>query len=189
MLRGSTNSDRGKTMMRLALIAVCAVILATPGSAQSLTERSGFNALFGVSPSTQDFVNEVGMNELLKMEFSTLAEERGSSKTKEFAARLLKDHRETSAQLKALVKSGMVKVSFPAALDSTRQEKLDKLKSLDGAAFDKVFEEMQVSIHNDTISLFERYGNGGDHRDLKLFAFKHLPHLQEHWRLARDLKN
>lgn len=176
-------------MMRLALIAVCAVILATPGSAQSLTERSGLNALFGVSASTQDFVNEVGLNELLEMELSKLAEEKGGIKTKEFAARLLKDHRETFAQLKALVKSGMVKVSLPAALDNTRQGKLHKLKSLDGAAFDKAFEDIQISIHNDTISLFERYGNGGDHRDLKVFAFKHLPHLQEHWRLARDLKH
>jgi len=129
------------------------------------------------------------MNELLEIELSKLAEERGGVKTKQFASKLLKDHKETSAQLAALVKGGMVKVSFPTVLDSNRQIKLDKLKSLSGADFDKAFEEMQVSIHNDTISLFERYGNGGDHRDLKLFAFKHLPHLQEHWRLARDLKN
>jgi putative membrane protein len=86
------------------------------------------------------------------------------------------------------VRSGSVKVSIPAALDSVRLEKLDKIKRLSGADFDKAFEEIQASIHNDAVSLFERYGAGGDHPDLKVFAFKHLPDLREHWRLARDLK-
>ena len=175
-------------MIRLALYAVCSLIAAAPASAQSASERLGINSILGISPSTQDFVNEVAMNEMLEIELSKLAEERGNAKTKEFAATILKDHRETSAHLKALVQSGRVRVSIPAALDSARLAKLDKIKSLNGADFDKAFEDIQASIHNDAVSLFERYGNGGDHPDLKVFAFKHLPHLREHWRLARDLK-
>ncbi len=125
---------------------------------------------------------------MLEIEMSKLAEEKGDAKTKEFAAKMLRDHKGTSGQLKALVQNGQVRVSLPGALDMARQAKLDKLNSLQGMEFDRAFEEMQVNIHNDSVSLFERYGNGGDHRDLKVFAFKHLPHLQEHWRLARELK-
>lgn len=175
-------------MIRLAFCVACSLVLFTPATAQSVSERFGINAVLGISPSTQDFVNEVALNEMFETEMSKLAEERGEARTKEFAARMLKDHRETSGQLKALVQSGHVRVSFPGALDTVRQAKLDKLKSLQGAEFDRLFEEMQISIHNDSVSLFERYGSGGDHPDLKVFAFRHLPHLQEHWRLARDLK-
>ena len=175
-------------MIRLAFYIVCSLILVAPATAQSVSERLGINAVLGVSPSTQDFVHEVALNEILETEMSKLAEERGEARTKEFAARMLKDHRETSGHLKALVLSGQVRVSFPAALDNVRQAKLDKLKSLEGAEFDRLFEEMQISIHNDSVSLFERYGSGGNHPDLKMFAFRRLPHLQEHWRLARDLK-
>ena len=176
-------------MVRYALYTACSLLFTAPASAQSLLERSGLNSVLGVSPSTQDFVNEVALNEMLEIELSKLAEERGDTRTKEFATKMLKEHAGSSAQLKALVRNGQVRVSFPARLDAARQVKLDKLKNLQGTEFETAFEDVQVSIHNDMVSLFERYGSGGDHRDLKIFAYKYLPHLQEHWRLARDLKN
>jgi putative membrane protein len=175
-------------MIRLALYAACSLIVAAPAFAQSASEKLGINSALGISPSTQDFANEVAMNEMLEIELSKLAEERGNAKTKEFAAKILKDHREASAHLKGLVQSGSVKVSIPTVLDNIRLEKLDKIKKLNGADFDKAFEDIQASIHNDAVSIFERYGAGGDHPDLKVFAFKHLPDLREHWRLARDQK-
>ncbi|MBI3434527.1 MAG: DUF4142 domain-containing protein [Proteobacteria bacterium] len=175
-------------MIRLALYVACTLVVAAPACAQSVSERWGINATLGISPSTQDFVNEVALNEMLEVELSKLAEERAGAKIKEFAARMVKDHKETSRQLKALIRNGQVSVSFPDILDAARQATLDRLKGLQSGEFDKAFEALQISIHNDAVSLFERYGNGGDHRDLKVFAFKHLPHLQEHWRLARDLK-
>jgi putative membrane protein len=178
----------GGAMNWLALYATCLLLVASPVSAQSLSEKLGVNSFLGVSPSTQDFVNEVAMNDMLETELSKLAEERGGAKTKEFAAKMLKEHRGISSQLKSLVRSGQVKVTFPAILDNVRQAKLDQIKGMSGIGFDKAFEGLQVSIHNDTVSLFERYGGGGSHPDLKLFAFKHLPSLIEHWNEARDLK-
>jgi len=172
----------------LALYVTCLLLVAAPAAAQSISEKLGVNSFLGVSPSTQDFVNEVAMNEMLETELSKLAEERGGAKTKQFAAKMLREHSGISSQLKSLVRSGQVKVIFPATLDDARQAKLDTLKSMSGVGFDKAFEDLQVSIHNDTVSLFERYGGGGSHPDLKLFAFKYLPSLIEHWRLARDLK-
>jgi putative membrane protein len=46
---------------------------------------------------------------------------------------------------------------------------------------------MQVSAHKDAVSLFERYSKDGDNADLKAFAGKYLPHLQEHLKMAQDL--
>jgi putative membrane protein len=175
-------------MIRHVLYTACLLIAVTPASAQSVPERLGINSFFGISPSTQDFVNEVALNEMLEIELSILAQQKGDAKTKEFAAIIRRDHSATSAHLKALVQSGKVRVSFPAALDRARLAKLEKIKGLNGAEFDKAFEDLQVSIHHDAVSLFERYGRGGGHPDLKVFAFEHLPHLREHWRLARDLK-
>ena len=47
---------------------------------------------------------------------------------------------------------------------------------------------MQVSAHKDAVSLFERYGKDGDNPDLKSFAGKTLPKLQEHLKMAQDLE-
>jgi putative membrane protein len=118
------------------------------------------------------------------MEISKLAVDRGSGSTREFAEKMLNDHRVTSSQLKALVESGNVRVSFPAGLNATYQAKLDSLKGLRGADFENEFEKTQVNLHEEVVSLFERYGSGGSHPDLRIFAYRHLPHILEHWRLA-----
>ena len=47
---------------------------------------------------------------------------------------------------------------------------------------------MQVSAHKDAVSLFERYGKGGDNAELKTFANETLPTLKEHLKMAQDLE-
>ena len=73
-------------------------------------------------------------------------------------------------------------------MDKAHQSKLDKLSGLSGADFTKEYESMQVSAHKDAVSLFERYSKSGDNTDLKAFAAKTLPHLQEHLKMAQALK-
>lgn len=174
--------------MRYLLAIALVLSLGIPVHAQSLSERTGLNWLLGISPSTEDFIREVVLGELFETELSKAAESKGNAKTKAFAAAMLKEHRQTSAQLRALIQSGRVKVSYPIALDTTRADQLAKLQSLSGAEFDEEFEKLQAEIHEHAISLFERYGSGGDHPDLKIFAYRHLPHLQEHWRQVRESK-
>lgn len=175
-------------MGRVFVLLCWALLMSTPAPAQSLSERWGLNSLLGISPSAQDFVNQVALNEMLELELSRLAKQRGGEKIGKFAATMLEGHKQTSSQMKALVRGGSVKVSYPALLDRTRQEALDRIGALNGPDFDREFENIQIQIHESTVSLFERYGGDGDHPDLKSFAIRHLPHLQEHWRLARDLK-
>src|SRR5207248_11415535 len=104
-------------------------------------------------------------------------------------SQLITDHQKTTEELKALVNAGKVKAMLPTAMDSSHQSKLDKLKGLSGADFDKTFDDMQQSAHKDATSLFERYAKGGENADLKAFASKHLPTLQHHLKMAEDLRS
>ena len=170
------------------MITACSVMIVGGANAQSFFERVGFNSFFGISPSTQDFVTQIVHAEVFQIEISKLAHQRGRGATRQFADKMLEEHRVTSSQLKALVDSGSVRVTLPATLSSTYQSKLDKLKTLRDVDFEKGFEQAQVELHTEIISLFERYGSGGSHPDLKIFAYRHLQHILEHWRLARALK-
>ncbi len=174
-------------MRKLLLAVILLAILPSVSRAQSWFERAGINDFFGVTPSTQDFVNQVVLVEMFEVELARLANERGGEKTKAFAEQLLKDHRETAGHMKGLVQTGRVKVSLPTALGATELKTLSRLKTATSLEFDKEFEALQSSLHKQSISLFERYGSGGDHPDLKAFAYRHLPHLREHWRLAQSL--
>jgi putative membrane protein len=100
---------------------------------------------------------------------------------------MIKDHTETSNELKAI--AAKIKVDVPTALDRSHQSKLDKLKSLNGADFDKQYDADQLAAHKDAVSLFDRYAKGGDNADVKAFAKKTLPHLQEHLTMAQGLQN
>ena len=185
-------------MRRMALAATACLILAGPALAQSTTESvkdaaksagetTGVNSLIGVSPTTQDFVKEVANSDMFELQSSRLAESQGDDKTKTFAKKMIKDHEATSQELKAMLKGGKVKADLPSDLDSTHRSKLDKLKELKGADFDKQYDSDQVTAHKNAVDLFKRYADGGENADLKAWAAKTLPHLQEHLKLAEDL--
>jgi putative membrane protein len=52
---------------------------------------------------------------------------------------MVTDHSKTNSQLKELIASRKVKAVLPSEKDSSHRAKLDKLKGLSGAAFDKQY--------------------------------------------------
>jgi putative membrane protein len=175
--------------MRNVIVGGAALILlAMPAYSQSIAEKSGVNSTLGVTPTTQDFVTMAANSDMLEIQSSQLASQRSDSKDKAFAEHMIKDHTKTSNEMKSLVDSGKVKVNLPTKMDSAHEAKLDKLKKLDGKDFSKQYEDMQVSAHKDAVSLFERYGKGGDNAELKTFANETLPKLQEHLKMAQELE-
>jgi putative membrane protein len=175
-------------MMKRSMIAFGCLLLAGPALAQSVGEKTGVNSTLGIAPTTADFVMEVAISDMFEIQSNTLAQDKGNAPEKSFAAQMVTDHTKTSTELKGLVSSGKVKAEVPAALDSSHQSKLDKLKDETGKDFSSDFDSMQVSAHKDAISLFERYAKGGDNADLKNWAGKTLLALKHHLEMAENLK-
>lgn len=153
--------------------------------AQSVGEKSGVNSTLGLAPKALDFVKMVAISDMFEIESSKLAQQRADATSKTFAARMVKDHTATSTELKSI--AFKVKLDVPTGMDTAHQTKFDKLKSLQGADFDKEYDSIQVDAHRDAVDLFERFAKSGDNKELQSFAEKHLPHLREHLRMARDL--
>jgi putative membrane protein len=174
--------------MKLLILASSIVFFASAAFAQSVPEKAGVNSALGIAPKTQDFVTLAAQSDMLEIESSKLALTKAdSAKTKQFADKMIKDHTATSTELKSLVAGGKVAASLPPTLDKAHQEKLDKLNKLTGRDFTNEYDNMQVAAHKDAVSLFERYSKEGDNAELKAFAAKHLPHLQEHLKMAQAL--
>jgi putative membrane protein len=111
------------------------------GGRQSLGEKTGVNSLIGKSPSTQDFVSEAAISDMLEIQSSQLAVDKASDRaTKDFANQMITDHGKTSSEMKSMVGAGTVKASLPTALDGSHQSMLDKLKSLNGDDFTKQYD-------------------------------------------------
>jgi putative membrane protein len=170
--------------MRRILIVLAIAGLSSGAFAQSITEQAA--TALGMTPSTKSFIENAAISDMFEIEAGKLAQQKADQQSKAFAGRMVKDHSEVSAELKAIAAKAGVEV--PAVLHSSHQSKLDKLKSLSGADFDKQYDADQLAGHKDAVSMFERYAKGGENAELKAFAAKHLPRLQEHLRMAEGMQ-
>src|SRR3954462_6947708 len=113
-------------MKKILLASVAVLLAAGPAFGQSIPEKTGVNQALGIAPKTQDFVTKAAQSDMLEIQSSKLALTKSdSAKTKAFADRMIKDHTETSNELKALVSGGKAKADAPADLDKAHKEKLD----------------------------------------------------------------
>jgi putative membrane protein len=175
-------------MNKLATSAAVAVLLVSPAVfAQSVGEKTGVNSALGISPTTADFVKEAATSDMLEIAAAKLAQDKGNADEKKFAAQMITDHSKTSSDLKGLVNSGDVKADIPASLNDASQKKLGKLRDAKPADFASEYDPMQVSAHEDAVSLFERYSKAGDNAKLKDWAGKTLPALQHHLDMAKAM--
>ena len=173
-------------MRKLLPLAAVALLISTAAFAQSVGEKTGVNSALGISQTTADFVKEVAMSDLTEIAAARIGQERGNAEEKAFSTQMIADHTKTSEELKAMVPAD-AKAAIPAALDSSSQSKIDKLKNAKPDDFSSEFDSMQVSAHKDAVSLFERYAKGGEDAKLKGWSDKTLPALKHHLEMAQNL--
>lgn len=173
--------------MKPFLIAGLAVLIASPVLAQTAAEKTGVNSVLGVAPKTEDFVAEAATSDMFEIESSKLAITRSDASTKAFAEQMVKDHQKTTQELKALVAAGKVDAKIPRTMTSEQQSMLDKLRSLQGEDFTRQYHSDQENAHENAVDLFKRYGDEGDNADLKAWAARTRPALEEHLQMAKDL--
>ena len=171
----------------IRLIAAASLLASSAAYAQSAAEKAGVNSTLGVEPTTADFVKEAATSDMLEIEASKIAQDKGNAGEKKFAGQMIADHTRTSTELKSMVGSAGLKAEIPAGLDSSSQGKLDKLRNAKPEDFTGQYDPMQVSAHKDAVSLFERYSKSGDNPKLKDWAGKTLPTLQHHLEMAQSL--
>lgn len=161
---------------------ICAVFAC--GLADAKTKRAP------QGQQAQAFVDAVASSDMLEMESSRLAQDKADQSSKDFAARMLKDHGATTDELKQIVQSSQGKLQFPGQMSKAHTAKLDRLqKAKTDQAFDKAYDNLQREAHKQAIALFQRYAKSGDDEQLRAFAEKHLPDLQQHAQMAAQLKS
>ena len=104
---------------------------------------------------------------------------------KQFGQRMVDDHSKANSELMSLASSKGI--TLPADLDAKHRETVTKLSGMSGAEFDRAYGKMMLSDHTKDVSEFEKQSARGTDPDLKSFASKTLPTLQEHLQMARAL--
>ncbi len=99
---------------------------------------------------------------------------------------MIDDHTKANQELAQLAQAKDLEMSDEATLMDKAKAMILKLR--DGENFDEAYANNQVVAHEQTIEMYQDYVEGGENADLKQFAQKTLPKLEEHLKQAKDLQ-
>jgi putative membrane protein len=132
------------------------------------------------------FVHKASGGGLAEVQLGQLATRQAASPdVKQFGQRMVDDHTKANKELASIARDKNMPIT--TELDPKHQAMADKLAKLQGEAFDREYLLGQVADHEETIALFMNQSKEGQDAELKAFASKTLPILQEHLQLVRAL--
>jgi putative membrane protein len=139
-----------------------------------------------LSSKDQKFLMDAAMGGLMEVELGRWAAQVGTSpEVKQFGQRMIDDHKKANAELAQLASSKGVTV--PTQLDEKHQRDVSKIARLKGADFDRAYSKAMLSDHEKDVKEFEKQSTNATDPDVKAFAAKTLPTLQEHLQMVRAL--
>jgi putative membrane protein len=110
-----------------------------------------------------------------------------NAEVKKFAEQMITDHTKTSDELKQIATKRNLKLpNTPLGMHQRMLNKVINEKDMD--EFDEEYMDMQVTMHQQAVALFEEAAKDQSDPELKAFATKHLPHLKMHLDMAKKTK-
>jgi putative membrane protein len=163
---------------------VCAVVLAVSigwcltGAAVGQAMKAG--------DKDQQFLRHATSDGLAEVQVGQMAAERATNpEVQRFGQRMVTDHTKANQELMTLAQSK--NVSIPKEVDKKHQKTAAALAKKHGTSFDREYMRDMVTDHEKAVQLFTTEANEGRDADIKAFASKTLPTLQEHLQMARQL--
>jgi len=180
-----------KFPMLLAVTAAGALVLAS-ATAAGQTSGTGTTGSSSMSSSNtashsadSKFAMDAAKGGLMEVEMGRMAADHATNpEVKQFAQRMVTDHTKANDELKSV--ASQKGITLPASLDASDKAKMDKMSKMSGEAFDKAYMDDMVKDHKKDVAEFRKEANGGKDADIKGFASKTLPTLEEHLKMAQD---
>ena len=159
----------------------------SPCLAAGVIGLSALSASAALSSADREFAQKAASGGLAEVQAAQLAEQRATSpQIKQFAQRMVTDHTAANAELQQIAKQADIDLpSQPTGKDATEEQ---KLRGLNGTAFDQAYAQGQLRDHQETVELFQKEASSGEDQALKAFAQKTLPILQQHLQMAEALQ-
>ena len=131
------------------------------------------------------FATDAAQGGMAEVELGRLATQRaGDASVREFGARMVADHTRANTELKSVAANKGIQL--PGDMTSDQKSEVDKLSKMSGAEFDKEYMSTMVKDHQDDVKEFQTQSQSGNDADIKAFAAKVLPTLQQHLSMAQQ---
>jgi len=164
-----------------------AIVLLTFGGAASAQQTSSTATSNSAASADESFVKEAAMGGMAEVELGKLASEKAANeRVKSFGQKMVTDHGQANEQLKSLAAGKRIALS--SSVDQTHKARYDQLKGLSGAAFDRAYVTSMLADHEKDVAAFQKEAKSGRDPEVKAWAGKTLPTLEEHLKMVRELE-
>ena len=152
-----------------------------PAATAARPQSAKTSAAQALSAADRTFLIKAAEGGKAEVELAQLAQQRASSDdVKALAKRIAEDHQQANHDLEAI--AGQKNVSFPDSLNPEHAALKAKLEAASGVDFDRQYVGTMIEDHNRDIAEFQHIASQSTDPDIKAFASKTLPTLQEHLR-------
>jgi len=149
------------------------------------SSNSSATAAKSTKGSDAKFAQEAALGGMAEVEMGKLAVQKAQNdQGKQFGQRMIDDHSKASDELKAV--ASKQNITLPTEVDAKHKATINKFSALSGAAFDRAYMSDMVKDHQHDVADFQKEASSGSNADLKGWASKTLPTLQDHLRMAQE---
>jgi putative membrane protein len=187
-----------KLSILIAIVTVLQILQACNGNSKhdTVAKADSLNAVkdttkklsIGVEKIDAQFIVDAANGGMTEVELGKLAMQKGISKqVKNFGSMMVKDHSKLNDMVKAIAVTK--NISIPKAPGAKEQKIISKLTGKSGKDFDKAYIDDMIDDHKDDIKVFQTAAKKCLDPDVKSFAAKTIPILQEHLDAINAIKD
>lgn len=139
-----------------------------------------------VAAGDRAFVEKAARTGMAEVQLATNVSNRAQTQeVRSFASQMITDHNRSNQELTTL--AAQKGIDPPADLDPEHKTLDAELAKLNGPPLDKAYMEAMVKDHGAAVADFQSASQSLADADLKAFATKTLPVLQQHHKMAQDI--
>lgn len=152
----------------------------------ALFTATGWTQSAKVDKSDQDFLKMAAEADMTTVHLGKMAEDRGATPSvKDFGKTIVQDHTNDYHQVAELAaKTGE---TIPKDIDTTDNREISHLEKYKTKTFDREFLLHETSKHEQLAKAFKQEAEHGTNPEIKAYANKALPVIEEHLHRAEDL--
>jgi putative membrane protein len=150
--------------------------------------RAGGAATSELSQQDSTFVREALQAGLAEVQMGQLTVQHAQDPMlKQFGERLVADHSKANEELMKLATAKRLQI--PSQINARQAEMVQALSGANGADFDRLCSQDAVQAHTDAIQKFKMAAQTSQDPDIKAFAQKTLPVLEQHLKDAKQFNS
>jgi len=166
-------------------LAACALTMGVAVAQDNSDKMNSKSGKMGMNMDSR-FAMAAASGGMTEVQLGQMAKDKGSSQAvKNFGQKMVDDHGKANEELKGI--AATKNITLPTSPNAKDQATITKMSGLSGAAFDRAYVKDMVMDHKKDIAAFQKESSSGKDNEIKAFATKTLPTLQEHQKMINDI--